>query len=232
MNSNYKWHELIWVNLTATVGQREEKKWKEKRIENWVSPGVTPELRQGTVNTVWSEQPVRQEENKRVWYLESPKNNMYKGERMVTVLDTAYYSSKVTENWTLDSATHRSLWSEVCSVVFDCLWPHGICSPWDSPCRNTGVGSLSLLQRIFPTQGSNTGAPYCRRILYQLNHKGSTRILGWIAYPFSSRSSWPRNWTRVSCIEGGFFTNWAIMKVHQLCSHGCPKRSKQSAEFL
>ena len=186
---------------------------KEKRIENWVSPGVTPELRQGTVNTVWSEQPVRQEENKRVWYLESPKNNMYKGERMVTVLDTAYYSSKVTENWTLDSATHRSLWSEVCSVVFDCLWPHGICSPWDSPCRNTGVGSLSLLQRIFPTQGSNTGAPYCRRILYQLNHKGSTRILGWIAYPFSSRSSWPRNWTRVSCIEGGFFTNWAIREA-------------------
>ena len=32
----------------------------------------------------------------------------------------------------------------------------------------------------------------------------------WVAYPFSSRSSWPRNRTRVSCIAGGFFTNWAI----------------------
>ena len=36
------------------------------------------------------------------------------------------------------------------------------------------------------------------------------RILEWVAYPFSSRSSQPRNWTRVSCIAGGFFTNWAI----------------------
>ena len=37
----------------------------------------------------------------------------------------------------------------------------------------TGVGSLSLLQRIFPTQGSNPGLPHCRLILYQLSHKGS-----------------------------------------------------------
>ena len=159
------------------------------------------------------DQPVRQKENKSVWYLESTKNNIYKRERMVTVLDTAYYSSKVTENWTLDSATHRSLWSEDCSVVSDSLWPHGIYSPWDSPGQNTGVGSLSLLQRIFPTQGSNAGPLHYSSILYQLNHKGSTRILGWIAYPFSSRASRPRNWTRVSCIEGGFFTNWAIREA-------------------
>ena len=36
-----------------------------------------------------------------------------------------------------------------------------------------GVGSLSLLQGIFPTQGLKPGLPYCRRILYQLSHKGS-----------------------------------------------------------
>ena len=60
---------------------------------------------------------------------------------------------------------------------------------------------------IFPTQGSNPGLPHCRRILYQLSHKGSPRILEWIAYPFSSGSSRPRNQTRVSCIAGGFFTN-------------------------
>ena len=52
------------------------------------------------------------------------------------------------------------------------LWPHGL-SPWNSPGQNTGVGSLSLLQTIFPTQGSNPGLPRCRQILYQLNHKGS-----------------------------------------------------------
>ena len=52
------------------------------------------------------------------------------------------------------------------------LWPHGL-SPWNSPGQNTGVGSLSLLQTIFPTQESNPGLPRCRQILYQLNHKGS-----------------------------------------------------------
>ena len=42
-----------------------------------------------------------------------------------------------------------------------------------SPGQNTGVGSLSLLQGIFPTQGSNPGLPHCGQILYQLSHKGS-----------------------------------------------------------
>ena len=53
------------------------------------------------------------------------------------------------------------------------------CSPWNSPGQNTGVGSLSLLQGIFPTQGSNPGLPHCRQILYQLSCKGSPRILEW-----------------------------------------------------
>ena len=73
--------------------------------------------------------------------------------------------------------------------------------------KNTGVGSLSLLQQIVPTQGSNRGLPHCRQILYHLSHKGSPRILESVAYPFSSRSSQPRIQTRVSCVTGGFFTN-------------------------
>ena len=60
-------------------------------------------------------------------------------------------------------------WSESCSVVSDSLQPHA----WNSPGQNPGVGSLSLLQGIFPTQGLNPGLPHCRQILYQLNHKGS-----------------------------------------------------------
>ena len=48
------------------------------------------------------------------------------------------------------------------------LQPHGLCSPWNSPGQNTWVGSLSLLQGIFPTQGSNPGFLHCRWILYQL----------------------------------------------------------------
>ena len=100
--------------------------------------------------------------------------------------------------------------SEGCSVVCDCLQPHGQYSPRNSPGQNTGMGSLSLLQGIFPTQGSNPGLPHCRQILYQLSHKGSPRILEGVAYPFSRRSSWPRNWTEVSWIASGFFTNWPI----------------------
>ena len=94
--------------------------------------------------------------------------------------------------------------------VFDSLWPHGPYSPWNSPGQDTGVGSLSLLQGIFPTQGSKPGLPHCRLIFYQLSHKGSPRTLEWVAYPFCSRFSWPRNEAGVPCIAGGFFTSWDI----------------------
>ena len=51
-------------------------------------------------------------------------------------------------------------------------------SPWNSPGQNTGVGSLSLLQGIFPTQGSTPGLPHCRRILYPLQHSLPTELSG------------------------------------------------------
>ena len=100
----------------------------------------------------------------------------------------------------------------------DSLWPHGLLhvtpwTPWNSPGQNTGVSSLSLLQGIFPTQGSNPGLPHCRHILYQLSHQGSLRILDWVAFSFSSRSFQPKSWTGVSCTTGGFFTNWAIREA-------------------
>ena len=66
-------------------------------------------------------------------------------------------------------------WSESLSVVSDSSRPHGLYSPWNSPGQNTGAGSLSLLQGIFPTQGSNQGFPHCRWVLYQLSHKGSPK---------------------------------------------------------
>ena len=84
--------------------------------------------------------------------------------------------------------------------------PMGLYSPRNSLGQNTGMGNLSLLQGIFPTQGLKPGMPHCRWILYQLSHKGSPRILQWVAYPFCSGSSRPRNRTRVSCTGGGFFT--------------------------
>ena len=74
-------------------------------------------------------------------------------------------------------------------------------------------GSLSLLQGVFPTQGSNPGLQHYRWILYQLNHQGSPRILEWVAYPFSSGPPWPRNRTGVSWIPGRVFTSWATRKA-------------------
>ena len=68
--------------------------------------------------------------------------------------------------------------SESGSVVSDSLQPRGLYSPWNSPGHNTGVGSLSLLRGIFPTQGLNPSLPHCRRILYQLSHKGSRNLEG------------------------------------------------------
>ena len=43
--------------------------------------------------------------------------------------------------------------------------------PWKP--KNTGVGSLSLLQQIFPSQESNQGLLHFRQILYQLSYQGS-----------------------------------------------------------
>ena len=65
-------------------------------------------------------------------------------------------------------------WSEVkvtqsCLILCDPM----DCSPQNSPGQNTGEGSLSLLQGIFPTQGSSPILPHCRRILYQLSYQRS-----------------------------------------------------------
>ena len=88
----------------------------------------------------------------------------------------------------INAITANPIWNEaenVCVCVCVCVWKlvsqcltlcdSMDCSPWNSPGQNTGVGSLSLLQGIFSTQGSNPGLLHCRRILYQLSHKGSPR---------------------------------------------------------
>ena len=121
----------------------------------------------------------------------------------------------------------------------DSLRPHGLYSIWYSPGQNTGVGSFSLLQGIFPTQGSNLGlllwpsgsllltppvvriesespwvtSDFCDPMDYTVYGILQARILEWVAFPFSSGSSQPRDQTRISCIAGGFFTNWATREA-------------------
>ena len=75
------------------------------------------------------------------------------------------------------------------SLVSNSSQPYGLYSPWNSPEQNTGVGSLSLLQGIFPTLWLNPGLPHGRQILYQLSHQGSPGILECVAYSFSRGSS-------------------------------------------
>ena len=102
----------------------------------------------------------------------------------------------------------------LCLVSQSCLT---LCDPMDctppgssvhgaSPVKSTRVDCHALLQSIFPTQGLNSGLLRCRRILYQLCHQESPRILEWAAYPLSCQSSQPRNRTGVSYITCGFFT--------------------------
>ena len=85
----------------------------------------------------------------------------------------------------------------------DSLWPHGL--------TVRGILLARILEWVTVpfSREPNPGLPRCRQILYQLSHQGSPGILEWVAYPFSSRSFWPRNRTVVSCIAGGFFTSWA-----------------------
>ena len=73
-------------------------------------------------------------------------------------------------SWNVNLTTK---WSESRSVVSNSLRPQRLYGPWNSPGLNTGVGSLSLLQGVFPIQGLNPGLPHCRWILYQLSYKGN-----------------------------------------------------------
>ena len=61
------------------------------------------------------------------------------------------------------------------SFVSNSLRPHGLYSPWNSPGQNARVGCLSLLQGIFPTQGSNSVLPHCRRILLPAKPQGKPK---------------------------------------------------------
>ena len=135
---------------------------------------------------------------------------------LIRIIDTCFSPIQKTllnGIWILPITVLPPLPSERCSVVFDSFWPHGLYNPWNSPGQNTGLGSISLLQGIFPIQGSNPGLLHCRRIPYQLNHKGSPRILEWVAYRFSSGSSQHRNGSGISCTAGRLFTNWALREA-------------------
>ena len=102
--------------------------------------------------------------------IEVPASGAELRNEVVVVVDTEYEQRLVPVRYRYAMLSR--------SVMFDSLQPVD-CSPagssvhGDSPGKNTGVGCYTLLQGIFPTQGSNPGPPHCRQILYHLSHQGS-----------------------------------------------------------
>ena len=90
-------------------------------------------------------------------------------------------------------------------------------TPWtiahhgDSPGKIYWSGLPCPPPGDLPDTGIKPRSPALQRIIYQLSHRGSPGILVWVVYSFSMGSS--RNWTRVSCIAGGFFTSWATREA-------------------
>ena len=94
-----------------------------------------------------------------------------------TKLATAIPPSNCTD-WLYREMRLRFTKSVSCLVMSDSLQPHGpqpqrIPCPWNSPGKNTGMGSHSFLQGIFPIQGLNLGLLHCRKILYHRSYQGS-----------------------------------------------------------
>ena len=74
--------------------------------------------------------------------------------------------------------------------------------------QNARRPSKTLVQR--KVKVAQLHPTLCNPIDYIVHGILQARILEWVAFPFSRGSSQPRDWTQVSCIAGGFFTNWVI----------------------
>ena len=108
----------------------------------------------------------------------------------------------------------------VASVMFNSVWPHRrqptrLPHPWDSPGKNTEWVAISFSNASEVAQSCPTlNDPMdCSLPGSSIHGIFQARVLEWVAYLFSSRSSQLRNQTGVSCIAGGFFTDWAIMEA-------------------
>ena len=127
---------------------------------------------------------------------------------------------------TAQGTTVSILWSEV-KVTQSCLT---LCDPMDYTVH--GILQARILGWVepFPSPGNlpNSGIePPLQEDSLPAEPPRNPKNTGGVAYPFSSESSRPRNWTRVSCIVGRFFTSWATReaincKVHAKLLQLCP----------
>ena len=106
------------------------------------------------------------EKKKKIFFFCFPRYNFFKWKNLELFqfpgpLTIAHKSVKVLVSHHVDSSRPHE------------LQPARVLRPWNSPGKNTGVGSHSFLQGIFPTQASNPGLPHCKQILYHLTHQDS-----------------------------------------------------------
>ena len=83
------------------------------------------------------------------------------------------------------------------------------------------VAFLRKFKRMYKESESWSCLTLCLPMDYTVHRTLRVKILEWVAFPFSRGSSQPRDWTQVSCIAGGFFTNWAT-KEAQVYWNGYP----------
>ena len=145
----------------------------------------------------------------------------------IYILFQILFHYRLLQNIKYSSPRYTVNWSESHSVMSNSLWPHGLHSPWNSPGQNTGVGSLSLLHGIFPTQGSKPGLLHCRWILYQLSHKGSLcytvvlRLLSNLYVVASANHKFPTDLS----------PNWSYFNLNRFKSTCILKRETSSYAF-
>ena len=104
----------------------------------------------------------------------------------------------------------KVLVAQLCLTHHDPMEPTGLLCPWNSLGESTGVGSNSVLQGIFPPQGSNPGLLHCRQILYHLSHQVPRLKL------FLSHPEW-----LVRVLTGGKYR-----KIHSELLQTIPSRDK------
>ena len=138
--------------------------------------------------------------------------------------DVTQHSAKThIRRWLLCCAqllSHVQLFVTPWTVACQAPLSIGLYSPWNSPGQNTGVGSLSLLQGIFPTQGLNQGVSHCRQTLpAEPQRKPKRTEVGSLSLPHWIFPIQESNQGFLNC--GGLFTNWAIREAKNTGKGGC-----------
>ena len=120
-----------------------------------------------TMHISWHKRPIWHKQMGNFWFLEVPSFCTF----FICKLSVSHPETKPTVvfKWGCIMEFYSECLKFKVKVTLSCQI---VCDPpWNSPGQNTGAGSLSLLQGILPTRGSNPSLPHCRQILYQLSHK-------------------------------------------------------------